>query len=106
MAVNKEPYILLSLYSNLYEGMYNTKPTINRYKEKWAMQDVIDSVGFDKAVDLINYYFSLEKFGHPLQFFYYNFDKMEQARVELQKDIETRRLLREHTKKMVEEGGL
>jgi hypothetical protein len=54
----------------------------------------------------MNYYFSLEKFGHPLQFFYYNFDKMEQARIELQRDMETRRLLREQTKKMVEEGGL
>jgi hypothetical protein len=31
---------------------------------------------------------------------------MENARIELQKDIETRRLLRESTKKMVEEGGL
>jgi len=70
------------------------------------MQDVIDSVGLDKAIELMNYYFSLEKFGHPLQFFYYNFDKMEQARIELQKDIEARRLLLEHTKKMVEEGGL
>jgi len=38
--------------------------------------------------------------------YYYNFDKMEQTRIEIKKDIETRRLLREHTKKMVEEGGL
>ena len=96
----------MSLYQNLYKEKYNKAAPINKFREKWAMQDVIDSVGFDKAVDLINYYFSLEKFGHPLQFFYYNFDKMEQARVELQKDIEARRLLREHTKKMVEEGGL
>jgi hypothetical protein len=106
VANNKEPYILMSLYQNLYKEKYNKAAPINKFREKWAMQDVIDSVGFDKAVDLINYYFSLEKFGHPLQFFYYNFDKMEQARVELQKDIEARRLLREHTKKMVEEGGL
>jgi len=106
VANNKEPYILMSLYQNLYKERYNKPAPINKFREKWAMQDVIDSVGFDKAVELINYYFSLEKFNHPLQFFYYNFDKMEQARVELHKDIETRRLLREQTKKMVEEGGL
>ncbi len=96
----------MTLYQNLYKDRYNKPATINKFREKWAMQDVIDSVGFDKAIDLMNYYFSLDKFGHPLQFFYYNFDKMEQARIELQKDIEARRLLLEHTKKMVEEGGL
>lgn len=96
----------MTLYQNLYLDRYKKPATINKFREKWAMQDVIDSVGLDKAIELMNYYFSLEKFGHPLQFFYYNFDKMEQARIELQKDIEARRLLLEHTKKMVEEGGL
>lgn len=106
MANNREPYILMTNYQNLYRERYGKMPTLNKFREKWAMQDVIDSVGFQKANDLLHYYFSLEKTGHPLQFFYYNFDKMENARIELQKDIETRRLLRESTKKMVEEGGL
>ena len=93
-------------YQNLYKEKYGKMPTLNKFREKWAMQDVIDSVGFHKANDLLNYYLSLEKTGQPLQVFYQNFDKMENARIELQKDIETRRLLRESTKKMVEEGGL
>ena len=96
----------MTYYQNLYKDKYGKPATLNKFREKWAMQDVIDSVGFDKANDLLHYYFTLEKSGHPLQFFYYNFDKMEQARIELQKDIETRRLLRESTKRMVEEGGL
>lgn len=96
----------MGIYQNLFELKYNKRPQLNKFREKWAMQDVIDSVGFDKAKSLLEYYFTLEKSGHPLQFFYYNFDKMDQARIELQKDIETRRLLMEFTKKMVEEGGL
>ena len=106
MAVNKEPYILLSLYSNLYEEAYKSKPTINRYKEKWAMQDVIDSVGYDRAKQLLEYYFGLTKNGHPLQFFFYNFDKMDLVKTEIEKDKEKRRLLLEETKKMVEQGGI
>lgn len=106
MANNKEPYVLMGIYQNLFELKYNKRPQLNKFREKWAMQDVIDSVGFDKAKSLLEYYFTLEKTGHPLQFFYYNFDKMDQARLELQKDVETRRLLMEFTKKMVEEGGL
>lgn len=33
------------------------------------MQDVIDSVGYDRAVELIKYYFDTNKSGHPLNFF-------------------------------------
>lgn len=70
------------------------------------MQDVIDSVGFDRAKELLAYYFSLPKGGHPLQFFFYNFDRMDIVEVEAQKDKERRRLLLEETKKMVENGGI
>ena len=70
------------------------------------MQDVIDSVGFDRAKELLVYYFLLPKGGHPLQFFFYNFDRMDIVEVEAQKDKERRRLLLEETKKMVENGGI
>lgn len=48
-------------YQNLYKERYGRLPVLNKFREKWAMQDVIDSVGFHKANDLLNYYFSLEK---------------------------------------------
>ena len=69
------------------------------------MQDVIDSVGFDRAKELLEYYFKLTKHGHAIQFFLYNFDKMDTAKTEIEKDKEKRRLLLEETKKMVEQGG-
>ena len=70
------------------------------------MQDVIDSVGFERARELLEYYFTLNKNGHPLQFFFYNFDKMDAIKVESDKDKEKRRLLLEQTKKLVERGGI
>ena len=96
----------MSLYQNLYKEKYGSSITINKFREKWAMQDVIDSVGFDRAKELLTYYFSLQKGGHPLQFFFYNFDRMDIVEVEAQKDKERRRLLLEETKKMVENGGI
>lgn len=104
MADNRQPHILVSLYQNLYKEKYGKDIVINRYREKWAMQDVIDSVGFDKAYKLINYYFALSKPGHPLNFFYMNFDKIENLRLEVEKDKETRKLLLESTKRMVEDS--
>jgi len=106
VANSKEPYILLTMYQNLYKDKYGRAVTINKFREKWAMQDVIDSVGFDRAKDLLEYYFGLNKNGHPLQFFFYNFDKMDALKVEIEKDKEKRRLLLEETKKMVEQGGI
>lgn len=105
MANEKQPYILISLYESLYTDRYNKKPRINKFREKWAMQDVIDSVGFDRAKELLVYYFKTNKSGHPLGFFFYNFDKIDYLKIEIEKDIKNRRTLREATKKLVEGGA-
>ena len=106
MANEKQPYILMTLYESLYKDKYGNSPKMNKFREKWAMQDVIDSVGFDRAKELLIYYFSLPKGGHPLNFFFYNFDRIDSAVSEVERDKERRRLLLEETKKMVEEGGM
>ena len=106
MANEKEPYILIGLYENLYKEKSATPPSPNKFREKWAMQDVIDSVGLDRAKEILVYYFSLPKGGHPLQFFLYNFDRIDAAIREVEKDKERRRLLLEETKHMVERGGI
>lgn len=69
-----------------------------------AMQDVIDSVGFERGMDLIEYYFKTSKSGHPLLFFLYNFDKLDTMYKEQLKDKEKRRKLMEATKLLVEGG--
>lgn len=68
------------------------------------MKDVIDSVGYERAKDLLIYYFKTNKQGHPLNFFFYNFDRIDQLKVEIEKDKINRIALREATKKMVEGG--
>ena len=104
MAVNKEPYILLSIYSGLYEELYSVKPTINRYKEKWAMQDVIDSIGFERSKDVLGYYFQTGKNRHPLNFFYNNFERIEDMMMQIKEDKANRSRMLKETKKMVEEN--
>lgn len=69
MANNKEPYILLTHYQSLYKDKYGKVPTINKFREKWGMQDVIDSVGFERAKELLNYYFTTGKLGHQYSSF-------------------------------------
>lgn len=100
---SKLTYSLLSLYETLYAQRYSKKPRINKYKEKWAMGDVIDSIGYDRARELLEYYFKVTKQGHPLQWFFYNFDRLDDMLLQSQEDQLRRKKMREATKKMVEE---
>lgn len=102
MANTKEPYILLTMYQNMYMEKYGKTPFMNKYREKWAMQDVIDSVGYTRAKELLEYYFTTGKYGHPLQFFFFNFDKIDIMQREIEKDKKTRKALQEATKRLVE----
>lgn len=99
---NKEPYILLTQYQQMYKEKYGKMPALNKYKEKWAMQDVVDSIGYQRASELLRYYFTTGKIGHPLPFFFYNFDKMDILEKELQADRTNRKVLRQQTKKLVD----
>lgn len=102
MASEKEPYVLIGLYLSLYKERYNKTITINKFREKWAMQDVIDSVGYERAKELLVYYFATNKQGHPLNFFYNNFDRIDALNKEIKKDKINRSILLGETKKMVE----
>ena len=99
----KLAYGLVSLYCSLYKETYNKQPIVNRYREKWAMQDVIDSVGYDRARILLDYYFKITKSGHPISWFFYNFEKLDLTLQQTDEDKTRRELIRSKTKTMFEE---
>ena len=97
-------YALLTFYTKLFHDRYGRKPVVNLYKEKWAMNDVIDSVGFDRAKELLEYYFKVNNPSHNLTWFFYNFDRMDEMFQKSEEDKERRARIREKTKQMVEES--
>jgi len=99
----KLAYGLVSLYCTLYKENYKKPAIVNKYREKWAMQDVIDSVGYDRAKELLEYYFKITKSGHPIQWFFYNFEKIDITLQQSKEDKTRRELIRSKTKIMVEE---
>lgn len=103
-ASDKAAYTLLGKYDTLYKERYGSKPKYNRFKEKWAMKDVVDSIGIDRAITLIEYYFKVTKPGHPLTWFFYNFDKLDEMLEKVEIDKKRRNFLLEQTKRMVEEN--
>jgi hypothetical protein len=103
LAANKEPYVLLSYYDKLYLDRYGKRPVINRYREKWGMLDVIESVGLDRGKELLDYYFKTTNPGHSITWFLNNFDNLDEMLEEKKKDRELREKLRLQTKQMIEE---
>lgn len=99
----KQAYALVSLYIALYKDKYNKVPLVNRYREKWAMQDVIDTVGYDRAKILLEYYFKCNRIGHPISWFLYNFDRLDDVLVKSEADTILRQELRQQTKNLVEQ---
>lgn len=97
-------YQLVSLYLSLYKEKYNKAIVVNKHKEKWAMADVVDSVGFARAKELLVYYFQTSRSNHPLQWFFYNFERLDAVLTAKAEDIERRNKMREVTKRMVEEN--
>jgi hypothetical protein len=106
MAAKSDPklsYTLLSMYDSLYTEKYGKKPIVNRYREKWGMQDVIDSIGFNRAKEVLEYYFLTSKNGHPIVWFFNNFDSLNRMMQQRAEDDEHRKKLRGLTRIMVEE---
>lgn len=68
------------------------------------MQDVLDSIGFDRAKSVLDYYFKTGKNKHPLNFFYNNFERIESMMMQINEDKANRSRLLEATRRMVEEG--
>jgi hypothetical protein len=94
---NKDSYNLLSFYTSLYKDKYGVSPIVNRYKEKWAMQSLIDDFGIDDIKLSIKYYFKLSKDGHPLTWFFNNFSAIHTSRLNSERDDRIRAAARQKT---------
>lgn len=103
MADTKQSTNLLNLYVKLWRDKYGKMPKINRYSAKWGFGDVIDSVGYDRAVEVLQYYFRIEKSEHPVTFFFYNFDRMSELLEKLEADKIKRDKMRAATAARVKE---
>lgn len=95
-------FALVDLYVLCYESKTGRKPVVNRYREKWGFQDMLDSLGYDRACEVIKYYFTTTNNYSPVHLFS-NFDRFIEAIDKRDKDRARRAKLREQTRKMVEE---
>lgn len=103
LTAQQKAYALITLYENQYKAKYGSKPSLNRHRDKWGFQDMLEDLGYDDARDVIMYYFEMKHIGHPLQTLLRNYDRYHQIKEERKEDRARRLELREKTLKRVEE---
>jgi len=96
-------YELIRQYQSLYNQRYSRPIEINRYKEKWAVSSLLEDFGYDDVEKTLDYYFKLDKDGHPLSWFFSNFTIIRQRRLDKEMDDIIRAERRARTQKIVEE---
>lgn len=93
-------YALISDYVCLYKNRYGITPLVNKYKEKWAMLSLVEDFGSEEVNKTINYYFNINKEGHPLNWFYNNFSTVHSSRLAAERDKELRAQQRKKTQEL------
>ena len=99
----KLAYAMIDWYIKQFAIKYGYACTVNKHREKWAMIDLIESVGYDRGKQLIEYYFKTTSNNkHSLSWFMYNFDRLDDMLKKIEKDTERRAKILAATKQMVE----
>lgn len=102
-ALTRQANGLVTQFVKKYEEKYHRSPGLNRYREKWGFQDMVTDLGYDRAREIVDYYFKTDRAGHPVAFLLNNYDKINSFYDEKQQDAKKRKALREATAKRVRE---
>jgi hypothetical protein len=101
--INKYTNELLALYIDRYTSLYGKTPVMNRFKQKWGFRAMYEDLGLAQAKKVIEHYFKTERFGHPIDYLLYNYEKLNLILIELEKDAVDREQLRKETEQRVRE---
>jgi hypothetical protein len=94
---------LITKYVTLYKEKYGKPPTINRYRERWGFQSIIEDLGRDDANKVVVYYLSLRKIDHTIPELLRSYDELHKNRLADEKDLKDREKLRIETARRVKE---
>lgn len=97
-----QSYALMHMFSKCYEKKYGQKPLINRYRERWGFQDMVDSIGEEDSKAVIEYYFEISSSNHTCKYLFNNFDILKRNLDARTQDREKRARLRQQTKERME----
>jgi hypothetical protein len=96
------PYALIDLYALLYQQKMKRKASVNKYRDKWGFMDMLDALDYERSVEVVQYYFTLERADYPLIYLFSNFDRLDVQIKARDEDRANRRKLMKQTQERVE----
>lgn len=103
-ATPKQIHSLVTYFLQQYKKKYGFDAVVNRNRSRWAVGNMLLDMSIDEAKALIDYYFeTASPNGHELDWFLYNYDKLEIARSKHADDAAALARLREESKRRAEE---
>lgn len=104
MATPKEAHALSSYFKKLWKAKYGMEPVVNSHAARWAFDSMLMDMGPVEARTLIEFYFETASPNrHDLNWFLYNYDKLQAAKRDTEVDKAQLARLREESKRRVEE---
>jgi hypothetical protein len=103
--VDTRPYALIDLFVLVYSTRFNKKPSVNKYRDRWGFIDMIDSIGYERSVEVVKYFVSLDRDNYQLTWLFNNFDRLDAILTERDEDRARREKIRLKTQQRVEESS-
>lgn len=96
---------LVNLYVKLYKEHYDGEApaNFNRHRDKWGFQSMIEDLGYNRAQEVVAYYFETKHLFHPATTLLYEYDRLDKIMKERAADDKRKAILLEESRKRVEE---
>lgn len=101
--LTKQANGLVTLFIKNWTTKYGKAPTINRFKHKWAFQDMVEDLGYERAKEVVDYYFGTGRLGHPIEQLIYNYERLNKVMLEREEDNKNLALIAKQTEQRVKE---
>jgi hypothetical protein len=95
---------LITLFVQKYRENFGKDPeVINRYRDKWGFQSMIEDLGYARSVQVIEYYMHTNRPIHDVTSLFNNYDRLDKIMKEKDEDERRRKILMEESRLRVQE---
>lgn len=104
MATPKQAHALVTYFNKKYFEKYGFEHVSNRYSARWGFDSILMDMSESEVKALIDHYFTTANANkHPLDWFFYNYDKLVESKRVTDTDRELLARRREESRRRTEE---
>lgn len=97
-------HALTSYYVKAYTSRHKVAPSVNRNTARWGFESMLMDMPADEVKELIDFYLTTASARkHPLDWFFYNYERLVEDLEERRRDREERARLRKESEERTRE---